>query len=52
MIAIVGLDLGKFKGLACLAVPAIIEAPFTAVPTDPADLRKPWRPGGPPRSSS
>jgi transposase len=40
MSTILGLDLGKFKSVACLYDPATTQARFTAVHTDPTDLRK------------
>jgi transposase len=40
MTIILGLDLGKFKSLACLYDPQTTAARFTTVHTDPADLRK------------
>ncbi|HWE36426.1 MAG TPA: IS110 family transposase [Isosphaeraceae bacterium] len=40
MSTILGLDLGKFKSLACLYDTDTTVARFTTIPTDPADLRK------------
>jgi len=40
MNTILGLDLGKFKSVACLYDPCTTAARFTTVHTDPAELRK------------
>jgi transposase len=40
MSTILGLDLGKFKSVACLYDPATTEARFTTIHTDPDDLRR------------
>jgi transposase len=40
MSTIIGLDLGKFKSVACLYDPDTTQARFTTIHTDPRDLRK------------
>ena len=40
MSTILGLDLGKFKSVACLYDTDTTAARFTTIHTDPADLRK------------
>src|SRR5262245_23922967 len=47
MSTILGLDLGKFKGVACLYDTETTAARFTTIHTDPADLRELLQAGRP-----
>ena len=40
MDAILGLDVGEFKSVACIHDPATTKARVSAIDSDPADLRK------------